>query len=401
MTTLVKQTLIVFMMLWAWGSLAAQEAEDTIATSASTTASTPSKKIGMAGYLKGLPSWQYDNHSEEGSFGFILHNRLNFKYQHNTNLCIVAEVRNRYIAGGLVGDLHEIVREMLEADSGLLDMSVVPLSGKGGLWHLHADRLYADWKHGAWQVRLGRQRINWGINMVSNPNDLFNNYSFFDFDYEERPGADALRITRYTGATSRAELAVNPARKAKESVAAALWGFNRKGYDIQLIGGYFRHKAALGAGWAGNIRGTGFKGEVTLFSPMEQPDSLTLVCAIGFDHMFGNGVYTFAEILYNGGHTSSTDLLMLNEPMRADNLFISKYAATFNVMYPISPVLAASFAVMVMPDISASYLMPTLTWSAVRNFDLGMVLQYFRFNDFAGVGNLNQISCYVQGKWSF
>jgi hypothetical protein len=355
----------------------------------------------MAGYLKGLPSWQWDNLTDEGSFGWIAHNRLNFKYTFNPKWYVVAELRNRYLSGGLVGDKHEIARKMLEEDNGVLDMSVVPVAGTSGLWHLHTDRLYVDWRHNAWQVRLGRQRINWGINMVSNPNDLFNNYAFFDFDYEERPGADALRITRYTGPVSRVELAVSPAQKAKETVAAGLWSTNLKGYDFQVIGGYFRHKAALGAGWAGNIRTTGFKGEATLFSPFDQPDSLTLVCAISIDHMFGNGIYTFAEILYNGGHTGSPDLLMLNEPMRADNLFISKYAVTANVMYPISPVLATSLAIMVMPDLEASYIMPNITWSAARNFDLGMVVQYFQFNDFAGVGNLHQISCYVQGKWSF
>ena len=37
------------------------------------------------------------------------------------------------------------------------------------------------------------------MNLVWNPNDLFNAFSFVDFDYEERPGSDALRIQKYTG----------------------------------------------------------------------------------------------------------------------------------------------------------------------------------------------------------
>ena len=34
----------------------------------------------------------------------------------------------------------------------------------------------------------GRQRINWGQTFVWNVNDVFNAYSYFDFDYKERPG---------------------------------------------------------------------------------------------------------------------------------------------------------------------------------------------------------------------
>lgn len=359
------------------------------------------RKLSVAGYLKMMPSWQWDNLSDASSFGMIVHNRFNFSYTAGPDLQFAAGLRNRYITGTMAKKLHGLMRDMLEEDQGLVDLSVVPVAGHAGLWHLHTDRLYADWKRGKWQVRLGRQRINWGINMISNPNDLFNNYSFFDFDYEERPGADALRVTRFTGPLSRAEIAIGPAADSREMVAAALYGFNRKGYDFQMVGGYFRHKAALGAGWAGNLRSSGFKGELTLFSPLDQPDSLTLVCAVGFDHMFSSGAYVLAELLYNGGYTGTPDLMVLNEPMRSDNLFISKYAATVNIMYPISPLLAASLAFMVMPDISASYIMPNLTWSAARNLDLGMVVQYFRFNDYAGMGNLNQVSVYLQGKWSF
>ncbi|MCG8318265.1 MAG: hypothetical protein MI921_02070 [Cytophagales bacterium] len=52
------------------------------------------------------------------------------------------------------------------------------------------------WRKGCYQV-IGKHRINWGKSYVWNPNDVFNAYSFFDFDYEERRGTDALLI-KYT-----------------------------------------------------------------------------------------------------------------------------------------------------------------------------------------------------------
>lgn len=356
------------------------------------------KKFNAGGYLKTMPSVGYDNLSESYTFNNTLHNRINMRYRPSENLHFSLEFRNRLLSGDMVKQYGEIMTELLENDNGLVDASFVPFSNESHIWHLNADRFYADWHGGRWQVRLGRQRINWGINMVSNPNDLFNNYSFFDFDYEERPGSDALRVQYFPGEMSRVEIAVSPAETAKESVAAMLWGFNRSGYDFQFITGYYRNRTALGAGWAGHIRGTGFKGEATLFNSIDKPDSMTFVASVGFDHMFGNGMYGFAELLYNGGHTSSANLLMLNEPMRADNIFISKYAVTASLMYPISPVLATSLAAMVMPDIDAFYIMPSLQWSVVRNLDAGFVVQLFRFAEDPGVTSING---YLQVKWSF
>ena len=59
-----------------------------------------------------------------------------------------------------------------------------------------------------WELTLGRQRINWGVNLAFNPNDLFNAYSLIDFDYQERPGSDAIRFQYFTNELSSFETAV-------------------------------------------------------------------------------------------------------------------------------------------------------------------------------------------------
>ena len=102
-------------------------------------------------------------------------------------------------------------RSIPEQDDGLVDMSWVWLSENSFFGHTMIDRFYLSWRTDNWRVRLGRQRVNWGINLVSNPNDLFNVYSFFDFDYVERPGADAVRAQHYLDGMSSLEVAVSPA----------------------------------------------------------------------------------------------------------------------------------------------------------------------------------------------
>ncbi len=78
---------------------------------------------------------------------------------------------------------------MIGADDGLVDMSWNIVEKQSFLLNTTIDRLWFDLHFNKFQVTVGRQRINWGQTFVWNPNDIFNAYSFFDFDYVERPEA--------------------------------------------------------------------------------------------------------------------------------------------------------------------------------------------------------------------
>ncbi len=363
------------------------------------------KTFFFRGYIKEMPSVQFDKDFNDASFSNILHNRLNFRWQAHQNLSAVFEVRNRLISSDVI-DNGDLIKRFFETDDGLVDASYVPYHEGKHLWHVMSDRFFLDWQYGKWQVRAGRQRINWGINMVSNPNDLFNTYNFFDFDYEERPGADALRVQYFTGDLSRIELAVSPARETEKSVAALKYAFNKNMYDFQFLGAYFKNRLALGGGWAGQIKGMGFKGEATFFNDIEEEpgvDPFNFVFATSFDYMFDSGIYALIEFLYNGGHNrkpSQAAGIMLTEPMSADNILFSEYAVTGTVMYPFSPILSGSLSGMYMPDMEAYFLSPNLTYSVITNLDASFVAQYF-----AGSGNnifaQGGLAAYLQLKWSF
>ena len=351
----------------------------------------------LRGYVKDLPSMEYNNITKNAGFNNVLQNRLNFAYKNNS-LHLAFELRNRWLMGEMVSQHSELLTDLMKKDNGFINASFVPYSSDKMIWHLNPDRFFIDLQKNKWQVRLGRQRINWGVNLVSNPNDLFNTFSFFDFDYEERPGSDALRLQYYRNELSRIELAVAPQKEVKNSVAAMMFAFNKYACDFQIITGYYRHKTALGTAWAGNIKSSGFKGEMTLFNNIDHPDSMSFVASVCLDHLFSNGIYTFVEVLYNGGYQKGSNLLTLDQPMSADNIFISKYAVTTSLMYPISPVLNTSLTFLFMPDIKAFYLMPNIGFSLATNLDLALVAQYFYFNEDM---LLKQLSVFLQTKWSF
>lgn len=366
----------------------------------------------LHGYLKNFPMvvvapgfdavQQADN---------ILHNRLNFRWRLNAHWEVQAAQRTRLFWGQSAE--NPFFRAFLDADlNGPADLSHVLFSEQKLLLHTITDRAFVDYTKGKWQVRAGRQRINWGINTVSNPNDLFNNYSFFDFDYEERPGVDALRVNWFRTSLSRFELAIAPGRDVlvpgskinmRESVAAVLWGFNRKGYDWQLVSGYFRNRLAVGGGWAGSIGAAGFKGELSWFYDLEKTPGLergNVVVALSADYRFGNGLFWINEVVYNQQRGGGAAPILLIRPLRADNLSFSDWSVLSTVSYPIGLRHSLNLAGFYYPTEEAVFFSPSYSFSAAQNLDLTVLGQYFLAGDnslFANAGS----TLAVLLKWSF
>ena len=111
---------------------------------------------------------------------------------------------------------------MIDTDNGYINLSDNILTGKSYIFNSRIDRAYIDYTKDKFQLRIGRQRINWGQCFTWNPNDLFNAYSFFDFDYVEKPGSDAIRIQYYSTGTSTFEFAVKADNNHKVTSAVPL-----------------------------------------------------------------------------------------------------------------------------------------------------------------------------------
>ncbi|MFW5707262.1 MAG: hypothetical protein ACOC12_05040 [Bacteroidota bacterium] len=337
------------------------------------------ENISLGGYIKAMPGMRLDKDFADPQFDNLIHHRLNFRWNIVDDLNFNVEGRNRLLYNTMFRDFP--FGDILDQDDGLIDMSWIWLENGGWIGHAEIDRLFLDYRYNNWQFRAGRQRINWGINLVSNPNDLFNTYSFFDFDYVERPGTDAVRIQYYMGFASRLEVAWSPASEWEETTGAMLWSFNTNGFDVQALAGIYRNRSALGVGWAGNIGGAGFKGEGTWFYHLEDQqgaDRGNLVLATGFDYMFSSSTFGVIEFLYNGGYQpGQAAFLLLNQSLRPDNIMISEYAVTLSLQHPFSPVFNGSLAVMSLPDQEAFFISPSAIWSVITNLDMEFVSQIF------------------------
>jgi hypothetical protein len=332
----------------------------------------------------------------------LVHNRLNFKWYPSSTVSVVAEVRNRFFWGELVRDIPNYGR-IIDQDNGYFDLSTTIWESGGTLMHSMIDRMYLDYTLDKWQIRLGRQRINWGMNLIWNPNDLFNTYSYFDFDYEERPGTDALKVQYYTSATSSLEVVYQLGENADEMALASRYVFNKWNYDFQILGGYVEEDWVLGTGWAGDIAGAGFRGELSWFVPRKSGKDEVVIASISGDYSFANQLYIHAGALLNSAGTTGrifrTDLFTPGE--RSPQLLSAgKYALFGQLNYPFTPLFQGGLSGILNPSDESFFLSPSLSYSLVENLDLMFVGQLFFGDDFTEFGNIGQ-ALYFRLKWSF
>ena len=332
-----------------------------------------------------------------------IHNRLNFKWFASDELTFVVEARNRIFFGQMIREFPEY-KETVDIDKGYFDLSGIVLSGKGMFMHSNIDRGYFDYNKGKWQARVGRQRINWGINLVWNPNDIFNNFSYFDFDYEERPGTDAVKIQYYTGVTSSAELVYKIGRNKEETAIAGLYRFSKFNYDFQFLGGWVGKDYVVGGGWSGDIKGGGFRGEVSYFLPIENNNGSeeALVASISGDYTTPKSLYLHGGILFNshGAKGKAGGRSFFDQNLSAKMLSLAMYNLFGQVSFPITPIFSANFSGMINPIDGSSFIGPAVSYSLGNNLELMVNSQLFFGDEETEYGDYGK-AIYGRLKWAF
>jgi hypothetical protein len=255
-----------------------------------------------------------------------------------------------------------------------------------------------------WDIRIGRQRINWGLNTVWNPNDLFNASNFLDFDYEERPGNDAVRVQYYLQNSASAEVAIKPGKNKDETIAAFLYRFNAARYDYQVLAGVFNADYVIGGGWAGHIRKAGFKGEISYFHPVDHPDdtSSTVSLSVMVDQTFKGDWYLSASFLYNsrpsGIPVAGSDIYATS--LSAKNLYPFKYTFYTGAMKSLSPITSLGMSVIYSPTFNSLLFFPSFSWNVANNFDVATFLQS-SISKHKGHFSAQGHAFYLRTKWSF
>lgn len=360
------------------------------------------KKWFIDGYVKDLITVNLIRGFDSAWVENQIHHRLNFKWYPNEKLSAFVEIRNRLFWGDFAKNIP-VYDQLVDLNNDVVDLSVVIIDEGSWLLHSMIDRAYVEWNHNDWEVRFGRQRINWGVALVWNPNDLFNAFSFFDFDYEERPGSDGLRIKKYTGFASSIELASNITSETDELTSAFLWKINKGQYDFQFLAGKALQDLAVGTGWAGNLGDAGFKGELTYLHPYSGDNDPAFLASLSTDYSFESSLYLHGAFYLNTAGSQNPQFAFLSQRLGRLNVRnLSPYIVStlFQTSYTFSPLINGGLAVIFYPGSNAMFLNPNASISLKRNLDLDVIGQFFFDTPNEDYKAVNKF-LFVRFKWSY
>lgn len=367
-----------------------------------------SRAFDANGYVRETPLlWQqpgYLGQNEEWMFTNLLHLRQNFRWFPSYSVNAGLELKQR----AWVGDGADVMLAQSELftlqDPYFNGSTTMANNDSTAVLDLAVDRLWIDWMVGSLEVRVGRQRIAWGTNLVWNPTDLFNPTSPLDFDNEEKPGADAVRVQYYLGPNSQLDIAAAPGTAVDSSVIAGRLKLNALDYDWILIGGSRKTETVAGFAWAGDVVGGGFRGEALYAMPRDaHPDSSPgyLTASLSSDYTWSNGFYLQGSVLYNQeGTTKPAGGEWMLYSLQRGQLTPARWSWMGQVSKDITPLLHGDLMFIQNPTDRSWYVGPSLRWSARTNLDITGMGLIFGGSDGTEFGDNSQLAM-VMAKYSW
>lgn len=360
----------------------------------------PPKKLELRGYIKDLQSLTFTEDFDSLLTGNLIHNRLNLRWNPSQKISGAAEFRTRLFWG-------EEVRYTPEFSAGIrnsnewINASVTWFETESMLMQTYVDRFWLEYQSNSWEIRLGRQRINWGISTIWNPNDIFNTYNFLDFDYEERPGRDAIKAKYHLSEMSSLEIAASATDQSNQAVTAIKYNFNKSSYDFQFSAGVYHEILTFGTGWSGSIGQAGFKGEFQYYAA-HQDTSSQVNLTVESDYVFGNGWYMNLGFLLNskGIDEPIENLSLYNFQLSPQNLMPTKWNGVFTTAKQFTPLFSGQVSLIYAPGTNLLLVLPSVQYNLATNLDVDLTWQSFyveqneQFHDLIHRG-------YLRIKWSF
>ena len=357
-------------------------------------------RLKFSGYVKDLvtvsiPAWEDDWY-----FDNLIHNRLNVKWLASKTITFSLEARNRIFFGNSV-QFNPTFKDQVTQSLGTWQLDWVVGENNSYFFYSNIDRANFSWRKNRFSAIIGKQRINWGKSYVWNPNDVFNAYSFFDFDYEERRGTDAILLKYVTTPSTSLEIASNISGSPDGTMMAVKYNFNTWEYDFQVLSGKYQTDYFVGLGWEGQIKSAGFKGEVSYFQPYKNDDQDSkIMAAVSFDYTFPNTLAFQLEGIFNSNPDLDNAQNSLLEPVDAKNLTFNQWSVFGSVAYDITPLIILNVNGIYYIDDESYFINPGLTFSLNKNTEFLVSSQIFDGTTSSIFGSLGNY-VFTRLKWSF
>lgn len=342
------------------------------------------------GYVESLSSVADYPYVEHRQYDELIHARLNNTLYVSEAISANLDIRMRVFYGNSVENIPDFSEQVI-TDYEYTDLDLVLWDEKETFAYSQIDRLWLDYWDGDFEATLGRQRVAWGTALVWNVIDLFNPKSVLDFDYEEKPGADVIRVQYFTGALSKLEVVGEPAKSSDRATIAGLFTTNLSRYDFYAIAGVRENRWLIGGAWAGSVLDGGFRGEFlysqapnkaaysipaatpTLDHAIATSDRASLSVVLSGDYTFSNSFYIHSECLYNSlGQTHNAGLYQ-QEAAISGLLSPARWSLYQEFAYDITPLMRATLFGIWNPSDGSSIMVPSLTRSLSSNLELLLI----------------------------
>ena len=355
------------------------------------------------GYLTNLESVWLQKDIDIMLLSGTAQNRFDFFIYPMENLDINIGLRNIIEYGNTIA-LTPGYADFITRDNGYFNLTKSWREKGSYVFYSSIDRLNIFYSTDYYEVQVGRQRINWGVNLVWTPNDIFNSISYLNFDYEEREGSDAVRGQYYFDYSSSLEY-VFKLDYLERVTSSLMYRFNMWDYDFQTFAGMMEDDYVFGGGWSGNILSSNVSGELTYFRDKDNFADTTgqLVASLGWTYTFAFDFYVHGEFLFNSaGTTGKAGGLsnLLSNGYNAKNLSPAKYSLFGEIAYQVNPLVRLDFSGIINPSDKSFYLGPFASFSISQTIDMLIAGQFF-FGDSGTEWGDYGTFYYLRLKWSF
>ncbi len=332
----------------------------------------------LSGYVKNVSTLSTLDFNRYSNFNY-LHNRLNYRVDMTSSWQGALEIRNRLFYGDNINP-NGLFTSSLEASEKPLAMSKALVDKENILLFSEVDRAYIRGNIQDMEITIGRQRINWGVNLAWTPNDLFNVYNYTDFEYSERAGTDGVKVEYYLSELSSIQWAFNIPKKRDSLIVAALYKWNQWNYDIQILLGNYHKDGVLGMGWAGNLYNGGLKGELSWFEPHENrfKKKGVVTGAVSLDYFFEKPFYILGSFLFNSQGAKNQKELSKNylaQSLSPKNLMPTRYNLLLQGNWMATPLWVMDLSTIYTLGVHGIYVLPSLSYSLSENGSLSLLYQ--------------------------
>lgn len=346
----------------------------------------------LGGYTKYLLSSYKIQNINENLIDHTFHSRINLKYFVSDYFTLSAGIRDRMIVGESIEKIPGYVND-ISKDEYSLKLSSFIWKEKKSINFIEVDRLWYDFNFEKIQLSFGRQRIAWGTSWVWNITDLFNPLSILDFDYEERPASDAIRLQYFPSVNSKIDFATKFGKERKDFTSAIQFYYNQWEYDFYFLVGYHRLRPVVGFSWSGDILDAGFRGEALASPPPNQTKfnsqnnfsnekRVQLSVVLSLDYTFENSFYIHSELMFNNIGKSEKIGLFVKDAMDIGMLSASKINLFYQLGYNLSPLSRIDLITLHNPIDNSFAVLPTFSYSIIENLDLSLISLFTEGDDF-------------------